>query len=91
MTDHFPLAIALKNDGPSQQHSKTKNLDKGNYNEENIKFFNHRLLSINWDEIENCDDPNETYRQFFNIFNSIYDIYFPKVLVRLKTKHIQSP
>ena len=24
------------------------------------------------------------------IFNSIYDIYFPKVFVRLKTKHIQS-
>ena len=91
LKDHFPLAIVLKNDGPSQQHSKTKNLDKRNYNEENIKFFNDRLLSINWDEIQNCDDPNETYQQFFNIFNSIYDIYFPKALVTLKTKHIQSP
>ena len=28
---------------------------------------------------------------FFNIFNSIYDIYFPKIFVRLKTKHIESP
>ena len=27
----------------------------------------------------------------FLMFNSIYDIYFPKVLGRLKTKHIQSP
>ena len=27
----------------------------------------------------------------FLMFNSIYDIYFPKVLVRLKTKHIQNP
>ena len=53
--------------------------------------FNHRLLSINWDEIKNCDDPNEAYKQFFNIFSSIYDIYFPKVFIRLKTKHIQSP
>lgn len=31
------------------------------------------------------------FRQFFNIFKSIYDIYFPKILVRLKPKHIQSP
>ena len=37
------------------------------------------------------DDPNEVYKQFFNIFNSIYDIYFPKVFVRLKRKHIQIP
>ena len=37
------------------------------------------------------DDPNEVYKQFFNIFNSIYDIYFLKVFVRLKRKHIQSP
>ena len=69
----------------------SKHKYKRSYNEENIKAFNHRLLSINWDEIKNCDDPNEAYKQFFNIFNSIYDIYFPKVFVRLKTKHIQSP
>ena len=24
LTDHFPIVIALKNDGPSQQHSKNK-------------------------------------------------------------------
>ena len=90
LTYHFPIVIALKNDGSSQQHSKTKHNYKRSYNEENIKAFNHRLLSINWDETKNCDDPNEAYKQFFNIFNSIYDIYFPKVLVRLKTKHIQS-
>ena len=56
-----------------------------------MKAFNHRLLSVNWDEIKNCDDPNEAYKQFFNIFNSINDIYFPKVFVRLKANHIQSP
>ena len=53
--------------------------------------FDHGLLSVNWDEIKNCDDPNEAYKKFFNLFYSIYDIYFLKVLVRLKTKHTQSP
>ena len=91
LTDHFPIVIALKNHGPSQQHSNTKHKYKRSYNEENIKAFNQRLLSVNWDEVKNCDDPNEAYKQFFNIFNSIYDIYFPKVSVRIKTKHIQSP
>ena len=90
MTDHFPIVISLKNDGASQQHSKSKHKYKRSYNEENIKASNHRLLSINWDEIKNCDDPNVAYKQFCHISNSIYDIYFPKVLVRLKTKHIQS-
>ena len=56
--DHFPIAIALKNNRPSQQRSKTKYLYKRNYNEENIEVFNHRLLTINWDRIKNCDDPD---------------------------------
>ena len=86
LTDHFPIVIALKNYGPSQQHSKTKHKYKRSYNEENIKAFNHRLISINWDEIKNCDDPSEAYKQFLNIFNSICDKYFPKVFVRLKNK-----
>ena len=91
LTDHFPIVIALKNYGPSQQHSNTKHKYKRSYNEENIKAFNQRLFSVTWDEVRNCDDPNEAYKQFFNIFNSTYDIYFPKLFVRLKTKHIQSP
>ena len=41
-------------------------------------------------DLKNCDDPSETYKQFFKIFNSIYDIYFPKISVRIKTKHIRS-
>ena len=91
LTDLFPIVLALKNYGPFQQHSKIKHKYKRSYNEENIKAFNQRLLSVNWDAIKNCDDPNEAYKQLFNIFNSINDIYFPKVFVRLKTKHIQSP
>ena len=86
MTDHFPIVTALKNDGRSHQHSKTKHKYKRRYNEENIEAFNHRLLSINWDEIKNCDDPNEAYKQFFNTFNSVYDRYFPKVSVKLKRR-----
>ena len=85
------MEIAQKNDGPSQQGSKTKHLYKRTYNEENVKAFNDRLLKINWDRIKNCHDPNEAYKQFFDTFNSLYDIHFPKVLERLKTKHIQSP
>ena len=46
-TVHFPIVIALKNDGPSYQHSKTKHKYKRNYNQESIKAFSHQLLSIN--------------------------------------------
>ena len=51
----------MKNDEPSHEHSKSKHKYKRSYNEENIKAFNQRLLSINYGEIENCDDPNEAY------------------------------
>ena len=42
LADHFPMVIALKNDEPSHQHSKTtKHKYKHSYNDENIKAFNH--------------------------------------------------
>ena len=89
LTDHFPIVIALKNDGPFQKHSKTKHKYKRSCNEENIKAFNHRLLLINCDEIKNCDDPNEAYKQFFNIFNSIYDIYIYIIYIYIFQRFLQ--
>ena len=47
LTDYFPIVIVLKNVGSSHQYSRTKHKYKRSYNEENIKAFNHRLLSIN--------------------------------------------
>ena len=38
LTDHFPIVIALKNDGPHQQRSKTEHLYKRNYNEKISKL-----------------------------------------------------
>ena len=58
---------------------------------ENIKAFNNGPLMINWNDIKSCDDLNGNHKQFLNIFNSIPYIYFQKVLIRLKPKHIQSP
>ena len=42
-----PCLIALKNEGQPPQRSKTKHLNKCNYNEENTEAINHRLLTIN--------------------------------------------
>ena len=38
LTDHFPIVIALKTDGLSHQHSKTKHKCKCSHNEENQSF-----------------------------------------------------
>ena len=47
LRDHFPIVIAPKNDGPSQQLSKAKHQYKRSYNEENIKAsINDYFLSI---------------------------------------------
>ena len=54
----FSCSNRPEHDGPSHQHSKTKDKYKRSYNEENIEAFNHRLLSVHWDKIKNCDDPN---------------------------------
>ena len=91
LTDHFPIVIALKNDVTSQQHSKTKHKYKRSYHEENIKFSITGYFQSAGMKLKAVMIPMMLINSFFDIFNSICDIHFPKVLVRLKTKHIQSP
>ena len=42
-------------------------------------------------ELNKCKDPNEAYKHFFETFISVYDNFFPKVKVRIKTKSLRSP
>ena len=46
---------------------------------------------MDWAELKKCEDPNEVYKHFFERFISVYDNFFPKVKVRIKTKSLHNP
>ena len=91
VTDHFPIAMALKTDEIVHQSQKVKNVHKRNYDENTIESFKQHRREIDWTELKKCEDPNETYKHFFEAFILVYDNFFPKVKVRIKTKSLHSP
>ena len=91
VTDHFPIAMALKTDEPVHQSQKVQNVHKRNYDENAIESFKQRLREIDRAELKKYEDPNEAYKHFFETFILVYDNFFPKVKVRIKTKSLHSP
>ena len=46
---------------------------------------------MDWAELKKCEDPNEVYKHFFERFISVYDNFFSKVKVWIKTKSLHNP
>ena len=90
VTDHFRIAMTLKTDEPVHQSQKVQNVHSRNYDEKAIESFNQRLREYDWAELYKCEDPNEAYKHFFETFISVYDNFFPKVKVQIKTKSLHS-
>ena len=51
VTDHVPIAMALKTDESVHQSQKVQNVHKGNYDEKAIESFKQRLWEIDWAEL----------------------------------------
>ena len=83
--------MALKTDEPVYQSQKVLNVHKRNCDENAIESFKQRLCEIDWAEHKKCEVPNETYKHFSETFILVYDNFFPKVKVRIKTKSLHSP
>ena len=90
ISDHFPICFII----PSMK-TKTKNetsfLYKRNFNTDAKHAFQNELYETNWKDIETFTDPNETYKAFLEKFLILYDKYFPKQKIKVKTKDLQSP
>ena len=81
----------MRTNEPVHQSQKIQYVHKRNYDEKAIESFNQRLREIGSAEFKKCEGPNEAYKHFFETFISVYDNFFPKVKVRIKTKSLHSP
>ena len=83
--------MALRTAEPVHQCRKVQNMCKRDYDEKVIESFKQRLREIEREKLKKCKNPTEAYKYFFETFISIYDIFFPKIKVRRKTKSLHSP
>ena len=90
ISDHFLICVFL-----SPMIDENKNevtyIYKRNINSETIEKFNQKLYEIDWNEVKSCEHPSESYEIFLTKFLSIYDDFFPKKKIKVKSKDIQSP
>ena len=76
-----------------KQTNNTKNtvIFKGVFDTESVELFKQKLQETSWDDIEASRNSDEAYKSFLNKFSDLYDSYFPKKQVKLKSKDLQSP
>lgn len=58
---------------------------KRDYSEENVKKFEEYLKSISFNEVYASDDANEAFQKFYEIFQLLYLLCFPKIRVKFST------
>ena len=88
ITDHFPTHFSINKETSNtikQRHTFTRR----NFKEENIKRFQEMLSVISFNEVYQCDSPEEAYNSFFDIFKTIYDLCFPLEEVCIPKKYIK--
>ena len=64
---------------------------KRSINNETVEKFNQKLNEIDWNEVKSCEHSSESYEILIAKFISIYDDFFPKKKIKVKSKDIQSP
>ena len=76
-----------------KQTNNTKNtvIIKRVFDTESIKLFKQKLYETSRDDIEVSQNSDEAYKNFVNKFSDLYDTYFRKKQIKLKSKDLQSP
>ena len=64
---------------------------KREINDDNLKKFNEKLLSVNWTSVLENMDPNAAYNDFLKTFLLHYNTFFPMKKIKLKSKNLASP
>ena len=87
VTDPFPIAMALKTDGPVYQSQKVQNVHKRNYDEKAIESFKQQLREIDWQSLKKMRGSQNIFEKF--IF--VGDNFFPKSKITYKKKKFSQP
>ena len=90
VSDHFPIFLIC--DKFNFDGCPVNNFIFKRYiNDTSLQHFENSLNSINWYKIQKINCPNEAYDEFLKTFSSCYEVSFPKVKIKIKSKSFLSP
>ena len=89
VSDHFPVYVLF--DKLNIHASQHKKILRRNFKHFQAQLFRYDLMNTNWEDVYKCDNPNEAYRNFVGIFNSVCEKHAPLQLSCIKDKRAKNP
>ena len=90
ISDHFPVFFIFKCVVYTTE-TRTKFIYNRNYLGNSIETFNQKLREVNWNEVKQFNNANETYAKFSEICTSLYEERFPNFKIRLNQRKNLGP
>ena len=90
ISNHFPIFFIFKCVVDTTE-VREEFIYKRNYSGNSIETFKQKLRKVNWNEIKQSDNANESYAKFSEICTSLYEECFPNFTIRLNEKKNLSP
>jgi len=85
ISDHFPVIFTLPFNKKIPSSNKT--ITKRFFTNENVLKFKTALNNINWNVVRDAEDAQVSYNSFSDIFFNFYELYFPKVTLKVNKKN----
>ena len=89
--DLFPICFMIPSSMKQTNNTKNTVMFKIAFDTESTELFKQKFYETSWDDTEVSQNPDEAYKHFWNKFSDLYDTYFPKNQIKLKSKDLQSP
>ena len=90
ISDHFPVFFIFKCVVDSTE-AREEFIYKRNYSSNSIETFKQKLREVNWNEVKQSNNANESFAKFSEICTSLYEERFPKFKIKLNEREKLSP
>ena len=92
LSDHFPIIFINElMRVPTPTDDMENCVYKRDFTENALNCFKQALFETSWDSVKNLKQPNEACNKFLEIFNELYEEYFPVRKIKIKPKRALSP
>ena len=81
ISDHFPMFFLFT--CVVNTEAREEFIYKRNYSSNSIETFKQKQREVNWNEVKQSKNTNESYAKFSEICTSLYEECFPKFKIRL--------
>jgi hypothetical protein len=75
ISDHFPIFFTTLNFKPADN---IKYINVRDFSKKNVNSFKNDLSRISWNDVYNMDNVTESYNNFSQTFNDLYELRFPE-------------